>query len=106
MTVVLIINLVGETTPAHLKTRPGYAVPLSNDQRRSLEQRRARHEGIERRPELRAVAVLFLQDFVLRAGDHQMRAGAQMIGEFLDRGSGNNGVVGGRQDQDRLGGLW
>ena len=27
MTAVLIINLVGETTPAHHKTRPGYAVP-------------------------------------------------------------------------------
>ena len=51
----------------------------------SLEQRRARHEGVERRPELRAVAVLLLQDLVPGARDHQMRAGAQMIGELLDR---------------------
>ena len=41
-----------------------------------LEQRRARHESVERRPELRAVAVLLLQDLVPGAGDHQMRAGA------------------------------
>ena len=52
---------------------------------RSLEQRRARHEGVERRPELRAVAVLLLQDLVPGARDHQMRAGAQMIGKLLDR---------------------
>ena len=48
------------------------------------EQWRAGHEGVERGPELRAVAVLFLQDFMFRAGDDEMRAGAQMIGELLD----------------------
>src|ERR1700676_3562711 len=69
----------------------------------SLEQRGARHEGIERRPELRAVAVLFLQDLVLGAGDDEMRAGAQMIGEFLDRRSGNNAVVGGGQHEEGRG---
>ena len=49
------------------------------------EQRRARHEGVERGPELRAIAVLLLQDLMLGAGDHQMRPGAQMIGKFLNR---------------------
>ena len=70
--------------------------------RASLEQRRARHEGVERGPELRAVAVLFLQDLVPGAGDHQMRAGAQMIGELLDRRGRDDGVVAGGQHQDRL----
>ena len=40
-------------------------------------QRRARHERVERRPELRAVAVLLHHQFVLGAGDDEMRAGAQ-----------------------------
>ena len=52
----------------------------------SSEQRRARHEGVERGPELRAAAILLLQDFILRAGNDEMRAGTQVIGEFLDRG--------------------
>src|SRR3954468_555892 len=50
----------------------------------SPEQRRPRHERIKCGPELCAKTVLLLQDFVLGAGDHQMRAGAQMIGELLD----------------------
>src|SRR6185437_15655870 len=70
--------------------------------RYSAEQRRARHEGVERGPELRAVAVLLLQDLVLGAGDDEMRAGAQMIGELLDRGGRDHLVVGGCQHQDRL----
>src|SRR5579859_1915890 len=38
----------------------------------SPEQRRAWHEGVERGPELGAVAVLLLQDIVLGAGDDEM----------------------------------
>src|SRR2546430_7390119 len=68
----------------------------------SLEQRRARHEGIERRPELRAIAVLLLQDFMFRTGDDEMRTGAQMIGELLDRRRRDDGVAAGGQHQDRL----
>src|SRR4030088_982064 len=67
-----------------------------------FEQRRARHEGIERGPELRAVAVLLLQDFVPGAGDHEMRTGAQMICELLDRRRRDHGVVAGGEHQDRL----
>ena len=70
----------------------------------SLEQRRARHEGVERRPELGAVTVLLLQDFVLGAGDDQMRAGAQMIGELLDRGGRDDGVVAGGDASGSAGG--
>src|SRR3984893_14756372 len=80
--------------------------PVSTSLENALfEQRRARHEGVERRPELQAVAVLLLQDFVLRAGDDQMRAGAQMIGELLDRRGRDDGVVAGGQHQDRLANL-
>jgi hypothetical protein len=68
----------------------------------SPEQRRARHEGVERGPELQAVAILLLQDFMLGAGNDQMRAGAQMINELLDRRRRNDAVIAGRQHQDRL----
>src|SRR5437899_784216 len=67
-----------------------------------FEQRRARHEGVERRPELRAIAVLLLQNLVPGAGDHQMRAGAQVISELLDRRGRDDGVVAGGEHQDRL----
>src|SRR5437899_6314666 len=67
-----------------------------------FEQRRARHEGVERRPELRAIAVLLLQDLVPGAGDHKVRAGAQVIGELLDRRGRDDGVVAGGEHQDRL----
>ena len=50
-----------------------------------FEQRRARHEGVERRPELRAIAVLLHHEFVPGAGDDQVRAGAQPHGDVLDR---------------------
>jgi hypothetical protein len=40
-------------------------VKPGNDDGSSPEQRRARHEGVERRPELGAKTVLLLQDFVL-----------------------------------------
>src|SRR5947207_1193646 len=68
----------------------------------SLKQRRARHEGVECGPELRAITVLLLQDFVLRSGDHQMRTGAEVIGEFLDCRRRHHRVVTGRQHQDGL----
>src|SRR5205085_114532 len=66
----------------------------------SLEQRCTRHEGVERRPELRPVAVLLLQDLVLGAGDDEVRAGAQVIGEFLDRRGRDDGIVARCQHQD------
>src|SRR5258708_39200517 len=67
-----------------------------------FEQRRSRHEGIECRPELPAIAILLLEDFVLGAGDDEMRAAAQMIGELLDRGRRDDGVVAGSEHQQRL----
>src|SRR5258705_12765576 len=101
MTAVLIINAL--TRRRLRSSKPARGMPsLSATTNALLEQRRARHEGIERRPELRAVAVLLLQDFVLRAGDHEMRAGAQVIGELLDRRRRDDGVVAGGQHQDRL----
>ena len=51
----------------------------------SVEQRRAGHEGVERRPELRAKAVLLHQQFVPRARHDEVRAGAQPHRELLDR---------------------
>src|SRR5690242_20450048 len=68
----------------------------------SLEQRRARHEGVECRPKLFAVTILLLQDLVLAAGDDEMARRAQMIGELLDRRGRYHGIVGGGQHQDRL----
>src|SRR4051812_33284687 len=55
--------------------RPGNEIA---DRKASPEQRRTRHESIERCPELRAKSVLLLQDLVPRAGDDEMRTGAQV----------------------------
>ena len=62
------------------RSRAGRAIRMQ-----SIKQRRARHEGIERREELRAVTVLLHQQFVLGAVDDEMRAGAQPQPEFLGR---------------------
>src|ERR1700744_3470982 len=86
-----------ETMKSQRSCKPSMAI--------SPEQRRAWHEGVERRPELLAVTVLLLEDLMLRPGDDQMRAGAQMIGELLDRRRRHDGVVRGGQHQDRLGGF-
>src|SRR6267154_295610 len=67
-----------------------------------FEQRRARHEGVEHRPELRAIAVLILQDIVPGAGNHKIRAGEQVIREPLDRRGRDDGVVAGGEHPDRL----
>ena len=64
--------------------------------------RRARHEGVERGPELLAIAVLLHQDFVPRAGDHQMRAGAQPHRELPDRRRRDDLVLPGGDQQQRL----
>ena len=44
----------------------------------------SRHEGVERRPELRAETVLLHQELVFRADHDQMRAGTQHAGEIFD----------------------
>src|SRR4030095_10691382 len=61
-----------------------------------------RHEGVECGPELRAVAVVFLQHFVLGTRNHTMRSRRQMPGK---RGNGRgryDGVVACRKHQDGL----
>ncbi len=50
-----------------------------------LIRRRSGHEGIERRPELRAEAVLLHQQLMLGADHDELRAGAQLAREVLDR---------------------
>ena len=68
----------------------------------ALKLTRARHEGIECRPELRTIAILFLQDFVPGTLDHAMRSRGQARGKSLDRRIRHDGVAARRQHQDRL----
>src|SRR5271168_2915579 len=92
---------VMESKRARLTGYP-HARGMTESGSRSSEQRRARHEGVEGGPELRAVAILLLQEFVFRAGDDEMRSGTQMIGELLDRRRRHDSVVGSGEHQDRL----
>jgi D-galactarolactone isomerase len=69
---------------------------------RVLVKRRAGHEGVERGPELIAILVLLLQDFVLGAGQNDVRAGQQIAGECLDRRRRHHLIVTCRDDEDRL----
>src|SRR5262249_24993126 len=62
----------------------------------------ARHEGVERGPELSAVAILLHHDLVARAGDDEMRAGAQADRELLDGRRRHDHVLAGGDDQQRL----
>src|SRR3954468_17240097 len=62
---------------------------------------RTGHEPIEGCPELRAIAILFLQDFVPSALDHAMRSGRKPGSKCLDRHDGHDAVATGRQCQDR-----
>ncbi len=70
--------------------------------RTSPEQRRARDEGVERGPELRAETVLLHQQLMLGADHDEMRAGAQQRGEVLDRRIRDHGVAAGSDDENRL----
>src|SRR5713101_9468871 len=68
----------------------------------SPEQRRSRHEGVERRQHLAAEAILLHQQLVARARHDEMRAGAQPHRELVDRRRRDDAVLTGRDDQDRL----
>src|SRR5262249_21813914 len=70
--------------------------------RRSLEQRRARHEGVERGQGLDAKTILLHQQLVARARHDEVRAGTQLEREFADRGGRYDPVHARSEDQNRL----
>src|SRR5262249_13664032 len=85
----------GESGVRHKTSRP-------HPGRRSLEQRRARHEGVERGQGLDAKTILLHQQLVARARHDEVRAGTQLEREFADRGGRYDPVHARSEDQNRL----
>src|SRR5471032_2392772 len=75
---------------------------LTRVSRGTLKPGRAGHEGVERRPELAAIVVLFLKDLVAAAGQDEMPAGEQIDAEILDGRCRDHFIVAGRHQQNRL----
>src|SRR5471030_2300105 len=75
-------QLSRETATPHPALRADLSLwerwPIS---RALFQQWRPRHKGIEGRPKLRAIAVLFLQDFMQGPFDHELRARSQARGK-------------------------